>query len=184
MTVVTRSIPSPVGHLLLVGDGQCLHGLFMTRQHYTPSFDGALEAEDSFAEAARQLDEWFEGRRHTFDLDVRPRGSAFQMQVWDVLRGIPFGGTMTYGEVARRVGRPGSARAIGSAVGRNPVGIVIPCHRVVGAGGALTGYAAGLDRKRWLLDHERRHAVGAPRELFPAATYQRDGRSSSPEPKK
>jgi methylated-DNA-[protein]-cysteine S-methyltransferase len=77
--------------------------------------------------------------------------------VWDALREIPFGETVTYGEMARRVGRPGSARAIGHAVGRNPIGIVVPCHRVVGANGALTGYAGGLDRKTWLLDHERRH---------------------------
>ncbi len=161
MTAVTRSIPSPVGHLLLVGDGEYLSGLFMTRQRHFPSLDGANEDEDAFGDAVCQLTEWFEGRRRTFELDVRPRGSVFQQQVWDVLREIPFGETMTYGEVARRAGRAGSARAIGSAVGRNPIGIVVPCHRVVGAGGALTGYAGGLDRKRWLLDHERRYAANA-----------------------
>jgi methylated-DNA-[protein]-cysteine S-methyltransferase len=162
MTVITRSIPSPVGHLLLVGDGHRLSGLFMTRQRHVPSLDGAVDDGDAFEEAARQLHEWFEGRRRTFDLDVMPRGSAFQLEVWDALREIPFGATATYGEVARRVGRPGSARAIGHAVGRNPVGIVIPCHRVVGASGALTGYAAGLDRKIWLLDHERRLLATSP----------------------
>jgi methylated-DNA-[protein]-cysteine S-methyltransferase len=157
MTVITRSIPSPVGHLLLVGDGLRLSGLFMTRQRHVPSLDGALEDDGAFEEAARQLGEWFEGRRRIFDLELAPRGSAFQLEVWDALREIPFGETVTYGEMARRVGRPGSARAIGHAVGRNPIGIVVPCHRVVGANGALTGYAGGLDRKTWLLDHERRH---------------------------
>ena len=174
MTTVTRSVPSPVGNLLLVGDGERLTGLFMTKQKKAPAFDGAPVDGGAFEEAVAQLSEWFEGRRRRFDLDLAPYGSAFQLQVWDVLREIPFGETMTYGEVARRVGRPGSARAIGSAVGRNPIGIVIPCHRVIGSGGALTGYAAGLDRKRWLLEHERRHA----------AAHQSEGRSSSPEPKK
>jgi methylated-DNA-[protein]-cysteine S-methyltransferase len=176
MSIVTRSVPSPVGNLLLVGDGERLTGLFMSRQRRAPSFGGIAEDDTAFADAARQLDEWFEGRRQTFELEVAPCGSPFQLQVWDILREIPFGETMTYGEVARRVGRPGSARAIGSAVGRNPVGIVIPCHRVVGAGGALTGYAGGLDRKRWLLDHERQHRVGTG--------HQSEGSSSSPVPKK
>jgi methylated-DNA-[protein]-cysteine S-methyltransferase len=196
MTIVTRSVPSPVGSLLLVGDGVRLTGLFMTRHSAragqaspgrAPSFDGSRDDEAAFAEAVRQLGEWFEGRRQTFDLEVAPCGSTFQLHVWGVLREISYGETMTYGEVARRVGRPGSARAIGSAVGRNPVGIVIPCHRVVGAGGALTGYAGGLDRKRWLLEHERAHAgTSVAERLFPvdAVAHQSDGSSSSPEPKK
>jgi methylated-DNA-[protein]-cysteine S-methyltransferase len=177
MSTVTRTIPSPVGNLLLVGDGQRLTGLFMTRQRRAPSFDDVPDDAAAFEEAARQLGEWFAGRRRTFELDVAPCGSPFQLDVWTALREIPFGETVTYGELARRMGRPGSARAIGSAVGRNPVGIVIPCHRVVGAGGALTGYAGGLDRKRWLLDHERRHRA------VPDG-HQIEGSSSSPEPKK
>ena len=189
MTIVTRSVPSPVGNLLLVGDGERLTGLFMTSQRRAPSFEAVGEDGAAFGEAVRQLGEWFEGRRRTFHLDLAPCGSTFQLQVWEVLREIPFGETMTYGEVARRVGRPGSARAIGSAVGGNPVGIVIPCHRVVGAGGALTGYAGGLDRKRWLLEHERRYAGGrgdgtAAGRLFEPALHQSEGNSSSPEPKK
>lgn len=155
MTAITRSVPSPVGHLLLVGDGQRLSGLFMTNQRHHPVIDSPTEDDEAFPDAVAQLDEWFGGRRRDFDLALVPRGSVFQREVWDVLRQIPFGRTMTYGEVATRVGRPGSARAIGAAVGRNPVGIVVPCHRVVGASGALTGYAGGLDRKKWLLDHER-----------------------------
>ena len=160
MTAVTRTVPSPVGPLLLVGDGARLTGLFMTKQRHHPVIESPTEDPEAYADAVTQLDEWFAGERREFDLALAPRGSAFQKQVWDVLRQIPFGDTMTYGEVAARVGRPGSARAIGAAVGRNPIGIVVPCHRVVGASGALTGYAGGLDRKKWLLDHEK--AVGAP----------------------
>lgn len=160
---ITRTVPSPVGDLLLVGDGERLSGLFMTNQRHHPVIDAPRTDGAAFPDAVAQLDEWFAGSRRDFGLVLAPRGSAFQRQVWDVLRRIPFGETMTYGEVAAQVGRPGSARAVGAAVGRNPVGIVIPCHRVVGAGGALTGYAGGLDRKKWLLDHER--AVAA-RTLF------------------
>ena len=155
MTVITRSVPSPIGDLLLVGDGERLHGLYMTNHRRAPVFDGATADEAAFEEAARQLAEWFAGRRTTFDLPTEPRGTAFQHQVWGVLRQIPFGRTMTYGEVALHAGLPGSARAVGHAVGRNPLSIVVPCHRVVGARGVLTGYAGGLDNKRWLLQHER-----------------------------
>lgn len=155
MTAVTRTIPSPLGALLLVGDGVRLTGLFMTNQRHHPVIVSPTEDPEAFPDAVDQLGEWFAGERRHFDLTLAPRGSAFQREVWDVLRQIPFGATMTYGEVAAKVGRPGSARAIGAAVGRNPIGIVVPCHRVVGASGALTGYAGGLDRKQWLLAHER-----------------------------
>ncbi len=161
--VVTRTVPSPVGPLLLVGDGRRLAGLFMTNQRHHPVIESPTEDREAYPDAVAQLGEWFAGARRDFDLVLAPQGSAFQQQVWNVLRLIPFGETMTYGEVAAKVGRPGSARAIGAAVGRNPIGIVVPCHRVVGAAGALTGYAGGLDRKKWLLDHEK--AVGA-RTLF------------------
>ncbi len=153
--VVARTVPSPVGRLLLVGDGARLAGLFMTDQRHRPAIPSATEDGEAFADAVEQLGEWFAGGRRDFDLALAPRGSAFQQEVWDALRRIPFGDTVSYGEVAARVGRPGSARAVGAAVGRNPIGIIVPCHRVVGARGALTGYAGGLDRKRWLLDHER-----------------------------
>src|SRR5262245_55727534 len=149
---ITRSIPSPVGRLLLVGDGDRLSGMFMTDQRHHPVIESPTEDGEAYAEAVEQLGEWFAGERREFELALAPRGSAFQREVWDGLRGIPFGETMTYGEVAAKVGRPGSARAIGAAVGRNPIGIIVPCHRVVGASGALTGYAGGLDRKQWLLE--------------------------------
>jgi methylated-DNA-[protein]-cysteine S-methyltransferase len=105
--------------------------------------------------AARQLDEYFTRRRASFDLPLAPRGTALQREVWAALAEIPIGETRTYADLARRVGRPSAARAVGAANGKNPLSIVIPCHRVIGASGALTGYAGGLDAKRWLLEHER-----------------------------
>jgi len=104
--------------------------------------------------AARQIDEYLRGARHGFDLALDLRGTPFQRAVWAQLRRVPYGATVSYGELARRAGRPGAARAAGAAVGRTPVAIVVPCHRAVGAGGALTGYAGGLDRKRALLELE------------------------------
>lgn len=157
MTAVTRSVPSPIGPLLLVGDGECLHALHMTSSYPASPPAGSTADDDAFPRAVRQLCEWFEGRRRTFDVPLELHGTAWQRRVWDVLLEIPFGETLTYGEVAQRAGRPGGARAVGHAVGRNPVAIVVPCHRVVAAGGALGGYAGGLDNKRWLLAHE-----GAP----------------------
>ena len=163
MAVTVRSMSSPVGQLLLVGDGVRLQGLYMADQRGMPVFE-SVEDGRAFAEPVRQLCEWFDGRRRQFDLTVDPLGTPFQRRVWEALLEIPYGKTATYGEVAARVGQPGSARAVGHAIGRNPVGIVIPCHRVVGAGGLLTGYAGGLDRKASLLAHERAtvDATGAP----------------------
>ncbi|MSQ30511.1 MAG: methylated-DNA--[protein]-cysteine S-methyltransferase [Dehalococcoidia bacterium] len=106
------------------------------------------------AEVTRQLRAYFAGERATFDLPLAPRGTAFQQRVWLALRAIPHGRTTTYGAIAAAIGQPSAARAVGLAIGRNPLAIVVPCHRVIGAGGALTGYAGGLDRKRWLLAHE------------------------------
>ena len=159
MTVVTRSVPSPLGELLLVGDGERLHALHLTRPYPISPPPGAIADPRAFTEAARQLDEWFAGRRRGFDLAVELHGTTWQRRVWDVLLDIPFGETVTYGEVAQRAGSPRSARAVGHAVGRNPVCIIVPCHRVVAAGG-LGGYAGGLDNKRWLLAHEHRPATG------------------------
>lgn len=155
MTVITRSIETPIGAFTLVGDGERLAGAYMTEHKRAPVLGMSTRDDEAFAEAARQLDEWFEGRRTAFDLGLDPQGTPFQLTVWDALRGIPFGTTVSYGELATKVGRPGAARAIGHSVARNPIGIVVPCHRVVGAKGLLTGFAAGVDKKRWLLNHER-----------------------------
>ncbi len=106
-------------------------------------------------EAVHQLSAYFTGTLREFCLPLRLKGSAFQLQCWQALCAIPYGETISYGEQARRIGRPGAARAVGGANHRNPISIVIPCHRVIGADGALTGYGSGLDKKQWLLDHEK-----------------------------
>jgi len=152
--------PSPVGDLLLVGepvgDGIALSGLYMEGHKRGPSVSEAWVRDNAaFAAVARELDEYFAGTRRTFDLALAPKGTAFQLAVWEQLRQIPCGATTTYGELAQRVGRPRAARAVGAAVGRNPISIIVPCHRVVGSDGSLTGFAGGLDRKRVLLAIEQ-----------------------------
>lgn len=159
MTLYTLH-PSPIGDLLLVGEpaggGVALRGLYMEGHKRGPSVAETWHRDDAaFAEVVRQLDEYFAGTRTTFDLVLDPQGTPFQLAVWARLREIPMGGTTTYGELAREVDRPGAARAVGAAVGRNPISIIVPCHRVVGSDGTLTGFAGGLDRKRTLLAIER-----------------------------
>ncbi len=122
------------------------------------------------APAAEQLTEYFAGRRTEFDLPLAPRGTAFQLAVWKALLGISYGETASYGAIARAIGRPGASRAVGAATGRNPLSLVVPCHRVVGADGTLTGYGGGLDRKAWLLDLEAR-ALRAPRRDILSAAF-------------
>lgn len=154
----TRSLPSPIGDLLLVADGGDLIGVYFPDHRPAPRLDAGVSASASadpvLDEVAGQLGEWFAGGRTTFDLPMRPRGSDFQLAVWACLAEIPFGATTTYGSIAAGLGRPGAARAIGHAVARNPLSIVVPCHRVVGTSGKLTGYAGGMDRKGFLLRHE------------------------------
>lgn len=116
--------------------------------------DGVRETADACAPAVRQLEEYFGNQRRVFELDLEPEGTDFERRVWDDLLRIPFGATDTYGAIARRLGDPGASRAVGVANARNPIAIVIPCHRVIGAAGDLTGYAGGLHRKKWLLAHE------------------------------
>jgi methylated-DNA-[protein]-cysteine S-methyltransferase len=149
-TILYDTIDSPVGELLMVGDGDALTGLHM---------DGAPRAgrrrdPGAFSEAGDQLRAYFAGDLREFDLPLAPRGTAFQQQVWAALREIPYGQTISYAELATAVGRPAAARAVGGANGRNPIAVVIPCHRVIGAAGALTGYGGGVGRKRLLLDLE------------------------------
>ena len=112
------------------------------------------EAGDLCSRAVAQLGEYFEGSRRSFELELAPDGTEFEHRVWNEVRRIPFGATDTYGEIARRLGDPGAAQAVGAANGSNPIAIIVPCHRVIGSGGDLTGYAGGLDRKKWLLDME------------------------------
>lgn len=145
-------VDSPIGTLrLMMRDGR-LTGLHVADHEKCPPMgDGWEEDPAAFTDVRRQLDEYFEGRRTTFDVKFELDGSAFQRQVWQALTGIPYGETISYGELARRVGRTGAARAVGAANGRNPVSIIVPCHRVIGADGTLTGYGWGNDRKAWLL---------------------------------
>lgn len=151
-----RTLDSPLGELTLVSDGEALTGLYMTEQRHRPELPAATAGDDPvLAEASRQLAEYFDGTRRDFDLPLRPAGTPFQRTVWAALREIPYGETAGYGELAARIGRPGAARAVGLANGRNPIAIVVPCHRVIGAAGSLTGYGGGLERKRYLLSLER-----------------------------
>jgi methylated-DNA-[protein]-cysteine S-methyltransferase len=149
-------IDSPVGELLVTVDASGR----LTRLHFpdgprtpAPPADWVRD-EQAFAELRRQLDAYFAGDRDRFDLELAPSGTPFQRQVWSALCDIPYGATASYGEIAHAVGQPGAARAVGGANNRNPIAIVIPCHRVIGAGGSLTGYGGGLPRKRWLLGLE------------------------------
>ena len=146
---------SPVGELALLGDGEALTGLYMTdHRHRPPLPPGARRDDAAFAGARRQLGEYFAGERTEFELPVRMEGTPFQRAVWRALLEIGYGETISYGELARRIGRPDASRAVGLANGRNPISIVVPCHRVIGSSGALTGYGGGLERKRFLLDLE------------------------------
>ncbi len=152
-----RIVDSPLGPLtLVVTDDGALAALYMADQRHGPAPDADLgESDDTAAaDAVEQLHEYFDGTRTTFDLRLEPAGTDFQRQVWDALRTIPYGATETYGHLAERIGHPRGTRAVGAATGRNPISIIVPCHRLVGASGGLTGYAGGLDRKRWLLDLE------------------------------
>jgi methylated-DNA-[protein]-cysteine S-methyltransferase len=148
-------LDSPIGELALVADGDRLSGLYMSP--HPPLAEGArLDPAASVLRSAReQLVAYFAGERTWFALDLALAGTAFQLRIWEELQRIPFGETISYGELARRIGRPRAVRAAGLANGRNPVSLVVPCHRVIGADGSLTGYGGGLPRKRWLLDHER-----------------------------
>jgi methylated-DNA-[protein]-cysteine S-methyltransferase len=141
--------------ILLISDGDALTGLWFggTRPD-TPSGDGWTRDSKAVADAATQLEAYAEGELTEFDLLLRPHGSEFQRSVWDRLLDIPYGGTTTYGKVASAIGRPMASRAVGAAVGSNPLSIVIPCHRVIGADGSLTGYGGGLENKVALLKLE------------------------------
>ena len=157
MTVAPRwtRTASPIGDLLLVGDGHALHGLYMEegRRPVAIARDW-VEDPTAFADVRAQLAEYFAGSRTRFDVPLVLRGTPFQRAVWGALRAIPYGQTVGYGELARAIGRPGAARAVGLANGRNPIAVIVPCHRVVGANGSLTGYGGGMERKRLLLDLE------------------------------
>jgi methylated-DNA-[protein]-cysteine S-methyltransferase len=151
------TMASPVGELLLTAEDGRLTGLYMPAGEHCPP-PGAGREDGAFATTRRQLEEYFAGERHSFDLPLAPAGTPFQQRVWEELRRIGYGDTISYGELASRIGRPSAARAAGAANGANPVSIVIPCHRVIGSTGMLTGYGGGLEAKRFLLQLERASA--------------------------
>ncbi len=147
-------VPSPVGPLTVVADDGVLVRLYLDPPG--PDADLGLRDEGALTGVAGQLGEYFRGEREAFDVPLRPVGSGFELAVWEQLTRIPYGETRSYGQVARAVGEPGGAQAVGLACGRNPLAVVVPCHRVVGADGALVGFGGGLPRKRFLLDLEQR----------------------------
>jgi methylated-DNA-[protein]-cysteine S-methyltransferase len=167
VTTYFTYVDSPLGQLFIQGDEQFVTGLFM------PEHRGWLGPEASwrqsdvpFAVVREQLAEYFGGDRQDFDVPLKLVGTEFQQRVWRELVRIPLGTTITYAQLAQRIGRPTASRAVGHANGRNPISIIVPCHRVIGANGDLTGYGGGIERKRWLVDFERRsecaHALPIP----------------------
>jgi len=161
MTLVFKHVPSPVGQLKLVaGDAGLVAVLWQDDAPDRVRLGAMIERDHSvLAETELQLDDYFAGRRQSFTVALDFKGTSFQKAVWQALLAIKFGETRTYGEIARQIGRPSASRAVGAANGRNPISIIAPCHRVVGSNGGLTGFAGGLAAKRYLLDHERRHAA-------------------------
>jgi methylated-DNA-[protein]-cysteine S-methyltransferase len=155
MNATHTIIDSPLGELTLVAEDGVLCGLYFPGHWYMPDPDAfGVRSERGFEQAQRQLAEYFAGERTAFDLTTTVTGDEFQRRVWVLIDRIPYGRTTTYGEIARELGDPILARRVGGAVGRNPLSVIVPCHRVVGKDGKLTGYAGGLERKRFLLDLE------------------------------
>ena len=164
-------IDSPLGRMCVQGDGQFVIGLYMPAHKGWRGPDPSWQESDApFVSVRQQLAEYFTGERQQFDLPLKLAGTPFQQRVWQELIRIPFGTTITYAELAQRVGQPTAPRAVGHANGRNPISIIVPCHRVIGANGKLTGYAGGVDKKQWLLAWERGATATERGHLFAAAT--------------
>jgi methylated-DNA-[protein]-cysteine S-methyltransferase len=153
-----RTIDSPIGLLTLAGRGTVLTNLRMVDQTYEPSRADWSHDPGALGAAVAQLKAYFAGELTDFDVELDLQGTEFQRRVWKALLTIPFGETRSYGEIAEQIGAPGAARAVGLANGHNPIAIVVPCHRVIGANGSLTGFGGGLDRKRTLLELENQRA--------------------------
>ncbi len=158
-------MPSPLGEMVLASDGDTLSGAWFDGQRHQPPIGPGWERRCDLAvlrRAASQLSEYFAGRRIAFDLPLAPGGTPFQRAVWQAIADVPYGATIAYRELAAAAGRPAGVRAAGAATGRNPLSVIVPCHRIVGADGALTGYAGGLARKRALLALEQAAVAAAP----------------------
>ena len=156
----TSTLPSPLGPFVVTGSDDGLASLSLGPDA-AQNAQGHVRDDGAFRRTAEQLEQWFAGERTDFDLALALVGTPFQLRVWELLQQVPYGTTTSYGALAAELGSPGASRAVGAANGRNKVGIVVPCHRVVGSDGTLTGYAGGLPTKRWLLGHERAHAGAA-----------------------
>ena len=150
-----RMVDSPIGPLTLAGEGSTLTNLRMVEQTYEPDRADWLLDDRAFPDAVEQLDAYFAGELQEFDLSLHLSGTEFQRRVWNALRTIPYGETRTYGEIAQQIGAPTAFRAVGLANGHNPIAVIVPCHRVTGANGSLTGFGGGLERKSALLELER-----------------------------
>lgn len=148
---------SPIGTLLLVANDHALIGLYMENHKYVYEIPvHAQTGSDLLKQACQQIREYFEGLRQDFTIPLQLQGTLFQQSVWNELSKIPFGATISYSHLAKRLNKPEALRAVGLANGKNPISIVVPCHRVIGTNGTLTGYAGGIERKQWLLEHERK----------------------------
>ena len=155
MPTYYHHFPSSIGPLLLVSNGSALTGLYMGNHAGGPEVQADWKQDESqFRSVCEQLSAYFAKELTEFEVSLAPAGTEFQRKVWQELRHIPYGETISYGELARRINQPAASRAVGRANGLNPISIIVPCHRVIGANGTLTGYGGGLDRKRWLLAHE------------------------------
>lgn len=151
----TRIIKSPLGNIRISADGEGLTEVQFCNQSAKKSGDNKI-----VAAAVRQLNEYFDGKRRQFDLPLNPPGTEFQHRVWEELLTVKCGDTASYGAIANAIGKPTASRAVGAANGRNPIAIIVPCHRIIGTSGSLTGYAGGLQRKQWLLAHEQEMVGG------------------------
>ncbi|MES1197302.1 MAG: methylated-DNA--[protein]-cysteine S-methyltransferase [Pseudomonadota bacterium] len=151
---------SPIGILALTANDDALTGVYFENpKHGGPPADARIGSNAVIEETRRQLDEYFAGKRTSFDLPLAPEGTEFQLKVWKALRRIRYGATKSYGQIASEIGAPQASRAVGAANGRNPIPIIVPCHRVIGADGSLTGFGGGMERKRFLLDLEQSDAL-------------------------
>lgn len=157
--------PSPVSELLLLSNGEALTGLYM-EPHSAKRAKDAVRDDSKFKTVREQLTAYFAGDLLKFDLPLTPEGTEFQKQAWRALCKIPYGETISYGEQAKRIGQPNAFRAVGTANGQNPISIIVPCHRVIGANGSLTGYGGSLPRKKWLLAHEGTYYKAGEPSLF------------------
>ncbi|RVW02185.1 methylated-DNA--[protein]-cysteine S-methyltransferase [Rhodococcus xishaensis] len=167
METVHTVVDSPLGPLTLVRTADAVSGLYMDQQRHLPDstrFGARVDA--GFDGVTSQLAEYFRGERTAFTVPIAPDGTEFQRRVWAALRTIPYGARWTYRQLAEHLGHPAAIRAVAAANGRNPIGIIVPCHRVVGSDGSLTGYAGGLERKRYLLDLENPYPPGTQDGLF------------------